>query len=292
MINRINDVHVGLTSLQNPHLPSLLPSVSLAFSFCKWSALILALVATFGSLITKINVHIITFRRHPLPSTTPLNGDDYSSSDDEDDDEDDEETSSSSEFEEEEEEDERTPSSLKTSFNRRVLDDYDQIVDQSTSGINNGKLKRRRSICDIFSLSEIVNNKNVVKLWDTIGFGLGLDFDDVEDYYAGSLARQPPYAAEDVFLTAEKNGHGKTAVTVWDSRIRRRLPAVIAEWKPNMGNIVNVGFGEVETFYVRGDVNNDVMVGDLRNVSMPLEDVKECDGDIWWDSDAVILSSD
>ncbi|KAK4260834.1 hypothetical protein QN277_003899 [Acacia crassicarpa] len=306
VINRIKDVHMDLISLQNPSFSSGLPSVSFAYTFCKWGALILALVATFGSLVNKINVLIIKFRRRwsPLPSIPPLDDDDYSSSDDEDEEEE-EETSSSSEFEEEEEEVEPTPSSsssLKSSFNWRMAADEDfgvrgsvhQVDDRLQSG--GARLRRRRSISDIFSLSEIVNSENVVKLWDSIGFGLGLDFDDGE-IYAESLTRQPAVAAvsssaPDVFLSAEKNASGRMAVKIWDSRIRRRLPAVITEWKPNLGKIVGVRFGEVEKFYVRDDVHNDVTIGDLRNVSSPLQNVTESDTDTWLDTDAVIVSAE
>ncbi|KAI9078546.1 hypothetical protein K1719_039484 [Acacia pycnantha] len=305
VINRIKDVHMDLISLQNPSFSSGLPSVSFAYTFCKWGALILALVATFGSLVNKINVLIIKFRRRRslLPSIPPLDDDDYSSSDDEDEEEE-EETSSSWEFEEEEEV-KPTPSSsssLKSSFNWCMAADEDfrvrgsghQVHDRLQSG--GVRLRRRRSISDIFSLSEIVNSESVVKLWDSIGFGLGLDFDDGE-IYAGSLTRQPAAAAASssppaVFLSAEKNASGRTAVKIWDSRLRRRLPAVIAEWKPNLGKIVGVRFGEVEKFYVRDDVHNDVTVGDLRNVSSPLHNVTESDTDTWLDTDAVIVSAD
>ncbi|XP_054810293.1 uncharacterized protein LOC129311845 [Prosopis cineraria] len=257
----------------------------------------------FGRSINKIKVLIITFRRHspPLPSIPLLNGDDYSSSDYE---EEEEEISSSSEFEEEDdEEDEKTMSSSLSSFHWRVVDEDcrirgsgHQIDDRLQSG--SVKLRRRRSIRDIFSLSEIVNSKSVVKLWDNIGFGLGLDFDDGE-IYAGSLTRPPAAAAAAasssppaVVLSADKNASGKTAVKIWDSRLRRRLPAVIAEWGPNLGKIVGVGFGEVEKFYVRDDVHDDVTVGDLRNVRSPLQRVTESDTDTWCDTDAVIVSAE
>ncbi|XP_028794060.1 uncharacterized protein LOC114749683 [Neltuma alba] len=306
VINRIKDVHVGLTSLQNPSFSSGVQSLSFAYTFCKWSALILALVATFGSLINKINVLIVTFRRHspPLPSIPLLNGDDYSSSDE--DEEEEEETSSSlsspsSEFGEEEDDETTTPSSsLMSPFNWRMAGDEDfrvrgsghRIDDRLQSG--SVRLRRRRSIRDIFSLSEIVNSKSVVKLWDSIGFGLSLDFED-DEISVGSLSRPPPAGSSSpspVVLSAEKNASGKTAVKIWDSRLRQRLPAVIAEWKPNLGKIVGVGFGEVEKFYVRDDVHDDVTMGDLRNVSSPLRNVTESDADTWWDTDAVIVSAE
>ncbi|KHN33971.1 hypothetical protein glysoja_050274 [Glycine soja] len=255
-IDRINDLQVGLNSLQNPSFP--IPSqitTSLAYNFCKWGAVILALVATFGSIINRVTIFIIRFRAKApsLPSLT-LNDDNFytssSSSDDDDDDNDDDLTYSSSEPEDE--------PSASSSFIR--LDDYFRLRGTDNNNNNNlddefqtqnGTHKRCRSIGDIFSLSELANSKSVVKLWDTIGFGLGLDFDDYDGYDVGNAA-----------------------------------------WGPTVGKTLHVESGGVQKVYVRDDGRYSVTVGDMRKVSTPLESVTESDADTWWDADAIVVSDE
>ncbi|KAF7808874.1 uncharacterized protein G2W53_035617 [Senna tora] len=300
VINRLNDFPMGLNSLQNPSMLSQIQSISVAYTFCKWGALILALLATFGSLVNRFKIFILRFRpdASSLPSLPSL---DYSSSDDDDDD--DEIPSSpsssylSSEFEEEEEEEENETTPSSSSFNwRRVDQDFrvrgsgHQVDEQFQSG--NVRLRRLRSIGDIFSLSEIANSsKSVVKLWDSIGFGLGLDFDDVDyDYDFSAVPATTSSSPQPVVVSAEKNASGKTALKICDTRLRRGIPAVIAEWGPSLGKIVGVGFGGVEKFYVGDDAGDDVTVGDMRKVNSPLGNVTESDVDTWWNGDVVAVS--
>lgn len=305
VINRLNDFQMGLNSLQHPSLLSQITSsisgiqsVSIAYNFCKWGAVILALVATFGSIISRVKILIVRFRRNgpslpSIPLLSQLDDDDYSSSDD-DDDEGTSSTPSSLSSEFEEEEDETTPSSSKFNWRTgdedfRVRDSGHHVDDQLQNG--NMRLRRRRSIGDILSLSEIANSKNVVKLWDSIGFGLNLDFDDY-DLSAGRLVPATTSSSPAVFVSSEKNSSGKTALKIWDTRLRRGIPAVIAEWGPSIGKIVGVRFGEVEKFYLRDDARHDVTIGDFRKVSSPLENVTVYDVDTFWDADAVIVSAE
>ncbi|XP_061360660.1 uncharacterized protein LOC133304630 [Gastrolobium bilobum] len=293
LIDRINDLQVGLNSLQNPSFPSLsgIQSVSIAYNFCKWGAVILALVATVGSIINRVTILIIRFRNKApsLPSLSFDDDDDFSSSDDGDYNDDDV-TYSSSESEDE--------PSVSSSFLR--LDEYFRLRG-SSSGLHqnddefqtqNGIHKRCRSIGDIFFLSELANSESVVKLWDSIGFGLGLDFDDYEEplistYETNKGKPSPPAtstASPAVVVSAGEGACGNLALEIWDTRLRRRKPSVVAEWGPTMGKTVRVESGGVQKVYVRDDGRHGVTVGDMRNVSTPLGNVTE--------SDAIIVSEE
>lgn len=133
-LQKQNPIFLIFSQLQSPS--------SLAYNLCKWSALILSLLAT---------VLIIRFR-HNTPSIPLIMADyDYSDSDDDDDD-----AEISSEFEEEEdddEEEERTHEYFRT---------------RGSSSSNDDGAFIRCSIGDFLSLSEIANTKSVVKLWDSI----------------------------------------------------------------------------------------------------------------------------
>ncbi|KAG5001360.1 hypothetical protein AAZX31_08G255200 [Glycine max] len=294
LIDRINDLQVGLNSLQNPSFPSQI-TTSLAYNFCKWGAVILALVATFGSIINRVTIFIIHFRaKAPSLPSLNLNDDDfYTSSDDEDDfqnDEDDDLTYSSSEPEDE--------PSASSSFIR--LEDYFRI--RGTDNLDdefqtqNGTHKRCRSIGDIFSLSELANSKSVVKLWDSIGFGLGLDFDDYDGYEVSSAkplqAPTSSTASPAVVVSAGEGAYGNLALEIWDTRLRRRKPTVVAEWGPTVGKTLHVESGGVQKVYVRDDGRYSVTVGDMRKVSTPLGNVTESDADTWWDADAIVVSDE
>ncbi|KAF7827809.1 putative transmembrane protein [Senna tora] len=281
-------------------------SVSIAYNFCKWSALILALVATCGSLINRIKILIIRFRRrsHSLASSnlliSDLDDEDFSSSDCDDGSYSYSSPSSlsTSEFEE-------GSGSTSSSYQWRRVDEDFKVRGSGhhfDDQLQSGKVRHRRrcSIGEIFSLSEIANRESVVKLWDSIGFGFGLDFDD-SDYFTSSSSAisglEPQISplsslSPAVVVTAGENASGNLAVTVWDTRLRRRTPAVIAEWEANQGKVVGVGAGGVEKVYVREDVHNGVTVGDMRKVRSPLVNITEPDVDTWWDADAVIVSNE
>ncbi|CAJ1932407.1 unnamed protein product [Sphenostylis stenocarpa] len=299
LIDRINDLQVGLNSLQNPSFPSQittsLASVSIAYNFCKWGAVILALVATFGSIINRVTIFIIRFRTK-TPSLASNHDDDdvYSSTDDDDDDYeiDDDLTYSSSSSDLEDE------PSASSSFIR--LEDYFRVRGTGDNDDNlndefhtqNGTHKRCRSIGDIFSLSELANSKSVVKLWDSIGFGLGLDFDDYEDGVVSTYDPASSTASPSVVVSAGEGAWGNLAVEIWDTRLRRRKPTVVAEWGPTVGKTVRVESGGVQKVYVKGDGRDGLTVGDMRKVSTPLGNVTESDADTWWDANAIVVSEE
>lgn len=299
LIDRLNDFQAGLNSLQNPSFPSQisstsfngLQSVSIAFSFCKWGAVILALVATFGSIINKLTIFIFHLRKKASSLPSIAFDDDFSSDEDDDDDDDDiVSLSSSSDFEDDE------PSvSSSSSFN-----DFFRISGSGEFQTQNGVHQRQRSIGDIFSLFELANSENVVKLWDSIGFGLGLDFDEYEDGVISSndvVSNQNALSTHvdspAVVVSAGEGAHGNLAVEIWDTRLRRRKPSVVAEWGPTVGNTVRVESGGVQKVYVRDDGRQRLTVGDMRKVIVPLGNVTESDADnTWWDADAVIVSDE
>ncbi|CAJ2648426.1 hypothetical protein L195_g037582 [Trifolium pratense] len=305
LIDRLTDFQAGFNSLQNPSFPSQITTnsfngiqtFSIAFNFCKWGAVILALVATFSSIIKKVTIFIIHLRKKAssLPSISFDDGDDFTSDDEDTDNDDIVSLSSSSECEDE------SPSvSNSTSFNdffRITGSSYD--VNDVFQTQNDGH-KRQRSIGDIFSLLELANSENVVKLWDSIGFGLGLDFDDYEDGVISSYdvvtkphAPSTSVASPAVVVSAGEGARGNLAVEIWDTRLRRRKPSVVAEWGPTVGNTVRVESGGVQKVYVRDDGRQRLTVGDMRKVSVPLGNVTESDADsTWWDADAVIVSDE
>ncbi|KAJ7943147.1 putative Transmembrane protein [Quillaja saponaria] len=319
IINRIANFEVGLNSLQNPSFLSQtatssmarIESVSVAYTFCKWSAVILALIATLGGIINRVKLLIIKFRRenHSLPSFplfSELDDDDFSSDDD------DEVTFSSSssvssEYEEEEEDEQAATASSSVNW-RQIDEDFSvrgsgHYFDDQWQN-SNIRLRRRRSIGDFLSLSEFVNGKSVVKLWDSIGFRLGLDLADDSESYGGvvsayddkkenrKLIPAVSSSSKSVIVTAGATGAGNLALKIWDTRLKCSIPAIIAEWRPHLGKIVGIGSGGVEKVYFRDDASDGVTVGDIRNASSPLGNVTESDMDTWWDADAVIVSDE
>ena len=283
LIHRLTHLQASLISLQKQN-PSFL-SVSIC-TLCKWGALILAFIATFRTIT---NILIIRFRQNaPSLSSIPLlndyDGDDYSDTEEEED-----ETTSSSSDSEDDNEDDAAEHRNGEYFRVRGSDNGD------------GGFLRRHSIGDLFSLAEIANSKSVVKLWDTIGLGLGLGFnnsdssdfvsvyDDDEDRRIRPVATgKPPApavscASRAVVVSAGESASGNLAVRIWDRRLRRRMPAVIAEWGPTVGKTVGVESGGVQKVYVRDDGRYGFTVGDMRNVRSPLENVTESNvDDTWW----------
>ncbi|XP_027364791.1 uncharacterized protein LOC113871900 [Abrus precatorius] len=275
-IPQIHSLHHYLLN-QNPLFLSQLQSSSLAYTLCKWGALTLALLAS-----------ILFVRFRPNTTAIPLliADCDYSDTDDDDDgiSSSPSMSSLSSEIEDNEEKKEKEE-------DRRG--EYFRLKGSSN---DDGGFLRRRSIGEFLSLSEIANSKNVVKLWDTIGFGLGFGFDYSDSSSDESVVsiygvneehglqpvptRKPPTPA--VVVSAGENASGNLALRVWDTRLRRRIPAVIAEWGPSVGKIVGVESGGVQKVYVRDDGRYGLTVGDMRNVRSPLEDVTESHIDLWW----------
>ncbi|KAL2519048.1 Uncharacterized protein Adt_15295 [Abeliophyllum distichum] len=106
----------------------------------------------------------------------------------------------------------------------------------------------------------------------------------------------PAVASPKMVFTAERNKKGDGVVLGgYDKRMRRRVPEVSAEWcSPTAAvtEMVTVSTGGIEKVYVRDDITGLLTVGDVRNVTTPLENVTECEGDRWWDADADIVDDE
>ncbi|XWS22493.1 hypothetical protein CRYUN_Cryun29cG0039900 [Craigia yunnanensis] len=58
----------------------------------------------------------------------------------------------------------------------------------------------------------------------------------------------------------------RVAVSAWDTRLHCRLPAILAEWRPNKSvekTSAVTAYG-VENVYTRGDVTGKLALGDMR----------------------------
>ncbi|KAK4842771.1 hypothetical protein QYF36_027404 [Acer negundo] len=323
VINRIIEFETNMKALHNPSFASQV--LSLSNTFMKWSALILALIASFTTIINRVKILIIKLQTHPSLASQQLDlidDDDYDS-----------ETASSCSFSEDEndEEEEEDDETVTTSF--RVDEDFcvrgsgRVYIDEQWRNGNMGlRRRRRRSIGDLFSWSEFTGGKSVVKLWEDLGFGLG--FDDVDEdendvlrgsdsgnlfaiYHLNSdretgkigsvfsakreisaLVPTSSSSSPAVIVAAAAESSGRVALRGWDSRIGSRIPAIIAEWRPKLGNVIGVSASGKDKVYVSDDVNSALTVGDMRKVNAPLEDLTEAEVDTWWDADAVVVTDE
>lgn len=331
VVNRIIDFETNI----NPSLVSQVSAVSgigkfyQTYNLWKWGALILALIASFTTIINRVKALIVKLQKHPSLSSSQhhqlLDDDDYETDSISSDDEDEQERGGDGDEEEDEEEEESgtTPFYTSRNWQRHVDEDfrvrgsgdvYDD--DEQWQNRNLGLRRRRRNIGDLFSWSELMmtSGKNVVKLWDNLGLGLGLNLEDYSEneftIYDMNYEREfrkiasifgrkdesPVFVSASsspaVIVSAARRGSGRVALGGWDTRIGSRLPAMLAEWRPKLGNIVGIKAGGIEKVLVRDSVSNALTVGDMRKVNSPLDDPTEADVDTWWDADAVIVTED
>ncbi|XP_050220878.1 uncharacterized protein LOC126671189 [Mercurialis annua] len=314
VINRISDFEA---SLQNPSFVSQALTFSSAekilqaYSFWKWGALILALVASFSTVINRVKILIVRIRNRYVMHSKPnlISQQSYDSDCESESDVSCSSSSSMSDDEEDEVEDEQETTT--TSYSWRSDEDFRVkgvgYYDNNDQGQNRNLRRRRNSSFEdiLASWSEFKNGKNVVKLWDNLGFGFGLNlecnarncvslydmnkemslfsiFGEKSDIPAVSTSSSSPA----VIVSAESN-----VLKVWDTRIGSRLPEILAEWKPILGKFVGMtggsSGGAVEKVYVRDDLTGRLTVGDMRKVKSPLENATEADVDTWWDADGV-----
>ncbi|XP_016504007.1 uncharacterized protein LOC107822035 [Nicotiana tabacum] len=252
----ISNFEADVKFLQNPSLISQFFSLSAiekvpqVYSFCKWGALVLAIVASFSSLIRKGKLLFIYVRKIK-PSAEPLLqylSEDFDFSDDEDDDE----CSSVSSNDEE-----LTP--VDEDFSVAGSSFYFKEQGQKS----NLRLRRRRSSYERFPLTEFAAGKSVVKLWDSLT--LGLDFNDSFD------------RSDFMILSSEvRDGKNGVVLDAYDTRMRRQSPAICAEW--GNGKAVGISGNGVEKVYVRDEVAGVLTVGDMRNVNTAVQTVTELEG--------------
>lgn len=271
MINRISNFDGGVaTCLQSPSFLSQILSFSgkekvfQPHSFWKWSAFIIAIIASFGTIISRIRILVVQlqcrFCKSSASESLLRNSDDDLDYSDSDDDGDDEEVD--------------TVSCSSYSSVSDFEDDADKEVGTyedfqvKGSGLYNGlRLRCRRSSGDYrrFSWSDFSTGHSVVKLWE--GLGLGFDDEDhvgrVVSVYGDAAATSAPAT----ILSAGTSEAGRVSLSVWDTRVGCRIPAILAEWGPQLGRIVGVASDGAGKVYVRDDVSDGVTVGNLRNVT-------------------------
>lgn len=278
VINRMTELEASISSLNNPSLISRLISTlelnsSVPFQFCKWGALFLTLLYAFALFAYKIKILVLHFHsksKSLLSSVSdPLQShfdDEFSADDGENDD-----VCSSSDDDDEEEE---VPSSSCEELTR--FDEDFQVKGSSGNFSENPwqkrklGLRRRRSIGDNFSLSELVNANGVVKLWESSI--PAVSFSPTVTFTAG--------ACED----------GRLGLGLWDFRMKWESPAVQTEWKSDWrGRAVRVGIdsGRTGKVYVRDDRSMGLTVGDVRMADTALENLTESGEATWWDADGV-----
>ncbi|WRX13804.1 hypothetical protein QQP08_006291 [Theobroma cacao] len=273
VINRISDFEAGINSLNNPSFLSQVFALSgiekiyEAYSFWKWGALILALVASLSTIINRLKILIIRFRRdHSLPSQPLLHDTDFDTDTDC--------SCSSSEDEREYEEPSTSQSWRQVDENFRVRGSAHCIEDQW----QNRKFtlrKRRSSIGDLFSWAEeLTSGKSVVKLWDNLGLGFGLDLDE----------------SDNVLNVYDVNKETKLTSFFGGKCIFQAVSA------PSSSSAVVVSAGADSSFrrvaVSADDVTGELTVADMRKVSSPLKSLTESDVDTWWDANAVIVSDE
>ncbi|KAK9750406.1 hypothetical protein RND81_02G194500 [Saponaria officinalis] len=269
---------INFEALNNPSLFSRIVSVfefgklSPAHRFWKWGAFLLAFVYAFNYVANKLKVLILHYHQKSksfLANTQPLLSstfdDELYSSDDEDD-----VVSASSD--DDDDSDEEIEESKTRELNRfQSYEDFSKFEDDFTVKGQNRKFKvprRKKSLGDDFSLSDLVNGNGIVKLWD--GFGLGVESsfpfleinkDDWKKF--GSFFGSP-----EVVTTAERGSKpGCLGLNVWDFRCSMNEPVVHASWRSDRTGLT---------------------VGDVRMIETALtENVTEEGEEKWWDADGV-----
>lgn len=309
----LSDFEAGMKCLQNPSFISRffsfpgIEKVPQVYSFWKWGALIFAIFATFSSIIKRIKLIFIHF--HTVEPSSHQSEEVFEFSDDDD-------ISLASSDDEQEVVENRPTTSYR---DQRWVDEDFSVRGSCLSFKNqwqNGHLRQRRRRNAGGAWSEFACGKNVVKLWDSLG--LSLDFDeDLFNYDSKSVvstwdchqdqksgafsggvwnipaAAPPMMTSATVVLTAEGNGKGDGVILGgYDTRMRRNVPALYAEWSSPAEKVAGVSTGGIGKVYVRDDVSGVLTVGDVRNVWKALESVRESDGDTWWDADAVIVEDE
>lgn len=228
-------------------------------SLWQWGALILALIATFTSISTRIKHIIIWVRSIKRSSSKQLLqcfDDDFDFSDDEDD------TSS-------------TPS-----------DDDETDDENSVDSQDEPELRR-----DAFSWSDFSAGNSVVKLWDS--FGLNLDFQDSSESENTTWGSDKDLKISDLLVAknkipaagksspavvylAEMSENDRFVLGAYDRRISNDIPVVCTEWGPLRGTVAGAG----------GRAGGELRMRGLGNVRTPLNNLTELDVETWWDADA------
>lgn len=256
-LNLISDFEAAVNCLQNPSLTSqilLIPALSKAsqfYSFCKWGALVIAILAAFCGLVASIKFLILKISRIKIIPSSAVNSikllseDDFDS--DSDDDVDDDTRSSISSEDDEEEYEER-------------------------AGFSDGEFTVAGEFGRRFSWSDFAAGRSVVRLWDNLTSGFDIDEDQLDGVVSIWDFSGEKCGAPAVVLSAEKVDNGGVLLGLYDDRVRRGSPETTAEWPwLRRRAAAGVSAGGVEQVYVRDDATGALTVGDLRNVKSPLD---------------------
>ncbi|CAN4124820.1 unnamed protein product [Withania somnifera] len=290
-INIISDFEAGVKCLQNPSLISRSFLVPQAYSFWKWGALVLAILATFSSLIRKVKLLFIQIRKMK-PCAEPLLqylGEDFDISDDDDDCNDDQCSSASAETDAN---DDPLLFDMQKEKDFRVAGSSFYFKEKGQHG--HLRYRRRINCLERFPWTEFSAGKNVVKLWDSLALGLDYEYEDLSnsvvslwDWNEEEKVPAVAMGSPAVILSTEKDRNG-IVLAAYDIRMKSETPAICADWVA--GKVVGVDSSGVGKVYVRDEIDGVLTVGDMRNVKTPLERLTEIDGDdTWWDADAVIV---
>ncbi|XP_058091517.1 uncharacterized protein LOC131237644 [Magnolia sinica] len=295
LMNTITGFEAGINSLENPSVLSRLSPLSAIgefsklYSFWTWGAIILAAIATFSSILHKTKMLFLRLRdcKSVIPDTLVRFDDDPF----------DESCSSSSESD-----DEAEPSTLKGRINERSMDDEDfgvkGICSFDEDRCESSKSKWWSSSGDEWS------SGGVVKFWDELGFGfenssglismLDLNRGEIIRSFLAGGGQIPAICVPSpaVVMSAGVENMRQVALRVWDARVGGRVPSVVAEWQPRRRQVVGIDSGGVEKVYVSEEDRSSVVVRDMRNAGSPLEEMTECDGQTWFDADAVMVGDD
>ncbi|CAI0553122.1 unnamed protein product [Linum tenue] len=293
MINRISDFEGGGINpsvVARAFAASGIERIYQAYSVWKWGALMVALlVASFTTIVSRITILLIRFRRsRPISTAAALLIQEESDYDTE------SESGSESEFSEDDE-DEETDEEFEE-------EGVDSDGDEDFSVRGSLKFKRRlqrrsSSIGDFFSWPEFANGttSSVVRLWDNLGLGMEGEANLRSIFGAGSemlfpgAAVSAPAMSPAVIVSAETNMAGNL-LRVWDSRVGCRIPQMLAEWRPKLGKIVGVNAaGFLEKVYVK-----ELTVADMRKKALVVGSVTESEAaaDTVWNADAVITGDE
>ncbi|XP_060214830.1 uncharacterized protein LOC132641761 [Lycium barbarum] len=274
-INMISNFEAGVKCLQNPSLFSRffsfspIEKVPQFHIFWKWGALILAILATFSSLVRKLKVLFILIRKIK-PSTEPLLqylGEDFDISDDDVDDNNNDDDDKCSSSEESDDDD--------------LLLDEGQNRNFTVAGSSfYFKEKGQNRNLRLFSAG-----KNVVKLWDSLGLGLDYEYEDLSKSVVSLWDLNQEVKIENLFFSS-KNDENGVVLAGYDKRMKNESPVICADWAGS-GKLIGVNSNGDGKVYVRNE--GMLTVGDMRNVKTPLEKLTEIDDDTWWDADAVIV---
>lgn len=315
IINRITNFEPSLTSLQNPSFLSQILSLSgaekvfQAYTFWKWSALIIAIVASFGTIICKIKFFIIRLQNRANSITSEAFLKTLEDSDDD--------TVSCSSYSSSSESEDAGPNSPSSSQSADWPFNNEYFVVKGSSGHyfddqwqnRNSSLRRRLNSSDShrFSWSDFTSGNSVVKLWDSLG--LRLDQHEESERIVSSYDMEKEKNIKPILIGkwcvpsmadlspsaiffGETSNSRKMSLGVLDERMCSSSPAILTKWCPQKGTIVGVDTDGTKKVVVRDDVLGGLTVGDLRKASSPLKNVMEAERDeTWWDTDTTVIVS-